>query len=381
MMGQRDVGRSRAPSDRVFDVAVWEPALKKYGSVVQLSLSLYDGEARIVCGPTPATPVAELFQKYSYNPGILDQCARACLAQSTSNRPPVVTHERPGLAAVGVSLQLNERVVGAVVAGYAPVPFCDPDAVAEFAHHIGIPSEDLWTVMRSQTPIRARRLVENGESLQVLADALLRESDRRRRSEHTARQFSNLASHDALTELPNRTLMADRLSRALASARRHQRPMAVLFLDLDGFKNINDSLGHQLGDELLCAVARELTACVRKADTVCRHGGDEFVVVLPELERAEDAAAVAQKIITVLAAPRQLQGQPLRITASVGISVLQDDSADAETLLHRADLALYDAKAQGGGCHRHFRPELTGRATAEPSIPITRRGVSRWGMS
>lgn len=380
-MGQRDVGGTRAPSDRVFDVAVWEPALTKYGSVVQLSLALYDAEARIVCGPTPSTPIADLFQKLSYDPGILHGCAKACLAQSNARRPPVLSHERPGLAAVGVSLQLHGRVVGAVVAGYAPVPFYESVAVEGFAGEMGIPADDLWTVMRSQSPVRARRLVENGESLQVLADALLRESDRRRRSEHTARQFSTLASHDALTELPNRMMMADRLSRALASARRHQRPMAVLFLDLDGFKDINDSLGHRLGDELLCAVARELTACVRKADTVCRHGGDEFVVVLPELERAEDAAAVAQKIITVLAMPRRLQGQPLRITASVGISVLQDDVVDAETLLHRADLALYDAKAQGGGCHRHFRPELSGRATGRSSIHLTRRGARAWAPS
>lgn len=380
-MRQRDVGRTRARSDRVFDVAVWEPALTKYGSVVQLSLTLYDADARIVCGPTPPTPIADLFQKYSYDPGVLDACAKACLGQSNGRRPPVVSHERPGLAAVGVSLQLTGRVVGAVVAGYSPVPFCESVAIAGFAGEMGIPSDDLWVVMRSQSPVRARRLVENGESLQVLADALLRESDRRRRSEHSARQFSNLATHDALTELPNRTLMADRLSRALASARRHQRPMAVLFLDLDGFKEINDSLGHQLGDELLRAVARELTACVRKADTVCRHGGDEFVVVLPELERVEDAAAVAQKIITVLATPRQVQGQPLRITASVGISVLQDDVVDAETLLHRADLALYEAKAQGGGCHRHFHPELVGRATGQPSIHFTRRGGRGWGPS
>lgn len=380
-MGQRDVGRTRAPSDRVFDVAVWEPALTKYGSVVQLSLALYDADARIVCGPTPSTPIADLFKKLSYDPGILHACAKACLAQSNGTRPPVLSHERPGLAAVGVSLQLHGRVAGAVVAGYAPVPFCESMAVEGFAGEIGIPSDDLWTVMRSQSPIRARRLVENGELLQVLADALLRESDRRRRSEQTARQFSNLASHDALTELPNRVLMTDRLSRALASARRHQRPMAVLFLDLDGFKNINDSLGHQLGDELLRAVARELTACVRKADTVCRHGGDEFVVVLPELERADDAAAVAQKIITMLATPRRLQGQPLRITASVGISVLEDDVVDADTLLHRADLALYEAKAQGGGCHRHFHPALGLRATGHSPIHFTRRGIRGWGPS
>ena len=380
-MRHGELGRTRAPLERLFDVAVWEPALTKYGSVVQLSLALYDAEARIVCGPTPPTPIADLFKKLSYDPGILHACAKACLAQSHGRRPPVLSHERPGLAAVGVSLQLSGRVVGAVVAGYAPVPFCESVAVKGFAGEMGIPSDDLWTVMRSQSPVRARRLVENGESLQVLADALLRESDRRRRSEQTARQFSNLASHDALTELPNRVLMADRLSRALASARRHQRPMAVLFIDLDGFKDINDSLGHQLGDELLCVVARELTACVRKADTVCRHGGDEFVVVLSELERAEDATAVAQKIIAMLATPCQLQGQRLRITASVGISVLQDDVVDAETLLHRADLALYEAKAQGGGCHRHFHAALGVRATRQSSIPLTRRGVHGWGPS
>ncbi len=153
-------------------------------------------------------------------------------------------------------------------------------------------------------------------------------------------RISHLASHDPLTDLPNRLLLADRLARALALARRHRRRLAVLFLDIDRFKYINDSLGHMLGDELLRSVGREVAMCVRSSDTVSRHGGDEFVVVLSELEHAEDAATGAQKIIVALAKPHKLAGHELHITVSIGISVYPDDGEDAETLLKSADMAL-----------------------------------------
>jgi diguanylate cyclase (GGDEF)-like protein len=207
-----------------------------------------------------------------------------------------------------------------------------------------------------------RRLVLQGELLQVLGDTLLRENDLRRLSEETALQFSHLASHDALTDLPNRLLLADRLARALALAHRHYRRLAVLFLDIDHFKSINDSLGHQRGDELLRAVARELVNCVRTSDTVSRHGGDEFVVLLAEMERGQDAAVCARKIIAALARPHMLSGQELRITVSIGISVYPDDGDDAETLLKTADMALYQAKAEGRDGYQFFTPDLNVRA-------------------
>jgi len=181
-------------------------------------------------------------------------------------------------------------------------------------------------------------------------------------------RISHLASHDPLTDLPNRLLLADRLARALALAHRHQRRLAVLFLDIDHFKNINDSLGHMLGDELLRAVGREVTMCVRSSDTVSRHGGDEFVVVLAELQQAEEAAKGAQKIIAALTRPHSLAGHELHITVSIGISVYPDDGQDAETLLTRADMALYHAKDKGRDCYQFFKPDLTVRAVERQSV-------------
>jgi diguanylate cyclase (GGDEF)-like protein/PAS domain S-box-containing protein len=181
-------------------------------------------------------------------------------------------------------------------------------------------------------------------------------------------RMSHLASHDPLTDLPNRLLLGDRLARSLALAQRHRRRLAVLFLDIDRFKHINDSLGHTLGDELLRAVGREVTTCVRSSDTVSRHGGDEFVIVLSELEHAEDAATGAQKIVAALALPRQLAGHELHITVSIGISVFPDDGEDAETLLQCADTALYHAKNQGRDCYQFFKPDLNVRAVERQSI-------------
>jgi diguanylate cyclase (GGDEF)-like protein/PAS domain S-box-containing protein len=184
----------------------------------------------------------------------------------------------------------------------------------------------------------------------------------------TSLRMAHLASHDPLTDLPNRLLLRDRLARALALAHRHQRRLAILFLDIDRFKNFNDSLGHLLGDELLRSVGREVTMCVRSSDTVSRHGGDEFVIVLSELERAEDAAMGARKIIAALARPHKLAGHELHITVSIGISVYPDDGGDAETLLKCADMALYHAKDQGRDRFQFFEADLNVRAVERQSI-------------
>ena len=169
-------------------------------------------------------------------------------------------------------------------------------------------------------------------------------------------RMSHLATHDPLTDLPNRLLLRDRLDRALALAQRHQRRLAVLFLDIDRFKHINDSLGHLLGDEALREVARELTRCVRSSDTVSRQGGDEFVVVMSELEHAGDAATGAEKIRAALKRPLKIAGHELHITLSIGISVYPNDGNSAETLLNNADLALYHAKSQGRDSYHPSSP-------------------------
>jgi diguanylate cyclase (GGDEF)-like protein/PAS domain S-box-containing protein len=183
-----------------------------------------------------------------------------------------------------------------------------------------------------------------------------------------AASLAHSAGHDALTGLPNRTLMNDRLHHAIdAAARRHGR-LAVLFLDLDGFKHINDSMGHTAGDELLQSVAARLKACVRLSDSVSRQGGDEFVVLLNDITTAQSAGSRADKIVKALAAPHVVRGQPITVSVSVGISLYPDDGVTAEKLLQYADLAMYQAKRMGRNTHSFFEQELNSRAIARQSV-------------
>ncbi|HUG52991.1 MAG TPA: PAS domain S-box protein [Vicinamibacteria bacterium] len=160
-------------------------------------------------------------------------------------------------------------------------------------------------------------------------------------------QIKSLAYHDVLTGLPNRLLFNDRLNVAVAQAHRQQQRLGVLFLDLDRFKVINDSLGHSLGDRLLQAVAERLEAGVREGDTVARLGGDEFILLLPGIARTEDIAKVAEKILESLRLPFRLEGRDLFVTASIGLSLYPEDGLDGETLVKNADIAMYRAKEQG----------------------------------
>ena len=173
-------------------------------------------------------------------------------------------------------------------------------------------------------------------------------------SRAVARRMVHLAQHDFLTDLPNRLLLTDRIDYALASALRHDRYGAVLFVDLDHFKRINDSLGHRAGDELLQTVARRLKASVRASDTVGRLGGDEFVVLLDELDRPADAAISAAKILKAIAAPCTVGAQTMQITASIGISLYPKDACESHTLLRHADTAMYYAKGKGRNCACFF---------------------------
>lgn len=173
-------------------------------------------------------------------------------------------------------------------------------------------------------------------------DALV---DQLKRSEEQVRQF---AYYDALTELPNRRLLLDRLGQALAQARRHHYSMAVMFLDLDRFKQINDTLGHEAGDDLLRQVAGRWRECMRSGDTVCRSGGDEFIVVLPEISQPQDAALVAAKMVNALSHPVAVGECRIDVTTSIGIAVYPVDGADdVQELMKKADRAMYAAKAQG----------------------------------
>ena len=171
-------------------------------------------------------------------------------------------------------------------------------------------------------------------------------------------KMAHQAQHDALTNLPNRALLNDRITQAIALAERSGCHLALLFLDLDNFKHINDSLGHGVGDQLLQAVALRLSDCVRSSDTVSRLGGDEFVVLLCENQSAEDAARTAEKILSVLAAPHSIGQQQLHITSSIGISTYPNDATDAEGLIKNADTAMYRAKEEGRNNYQFFHQEM-----------------------
>src|SRR4029077_18322390 len=155
-----------------------------------------------------------------------------------------------------------------------------------------------------------------------------------------------------LTDLPNPVLLRDRITQAIASAHRHDKQLAVLFIDLDAFKPVNDLLGHAVGDELIRSVALRLKACIRDSDTVSRNGGDEFVVLLSAIEHAEDAALSADKIIAAVATPHEIFGRKLSGPASVGVAVSPTDGASAESLLGSADAAMYQVKDAGGHGYR-----------------------------
>jgi diguanylate cyclase (GGDEF)-like protein/PAS domain S-box-containing protein len=167
-------------------------------------------------------------------------------------------------------------------------------------------------------------------------------------------KMSYLAQHDFLTELPNRLLLSDRLTQAIAAARRHSTSLAVLFVDVDHFKHINDSFGHTAGDGLLKSIALRLVASVRGTDTVSRHGGDEFVVLLSEVARPEDAGLSADKILAALHAPYHIDHRTFEITVSIGIGVFPEDGMNAETLVKNADTALLHAKESGRSRREFF---------------------------
>ncbi|MDP3232366.1 MAG: EAL domain-containing protein [Myxococcales bacterium] len=187
-------------------------------------------------------------------------------------------------------------------------------------------------------------------------------------AEQARAQMSFMAEHDFLTGLPSRALLNDRLSQALGLAARHRHRVAVMYVDLDHFKHINDSLGHAVGDQLLQSVAQRLLACVRVTDTVSRQGGDEFVVLLSEVKTAHDAAATAEKLLRAMAEPHLIAGNRFHVTLSIGISVFPDDGPDAQSLLMCADTALYAAKREGRNTWRAFTADMNVQAVARQSV-------------
>ncbi|MCD4829299.1 MAG: diguanylate cyclase [Candidatus Cloacimonetes bacterium] len=183
------------------------------------------------------------------------------------------------------------------------------------------------------------------------------------------RKLVHIAHHDTLTGLPNRTLYIDRLSQSMARAARVKSHIGVLFLDLDGFKGINDSYGHDAGDLLLQQVTKRLLVCVRKVDTVARFGGDEFMIILADIKSSDDSGLVSNRIVRDISQPYIIHGHEMRISISVGVSLFPEHSHDEETLIKYADIAMYNAKHGGKNQYRMYDPQLAGEST---HLPLTR---------
>jgi diguanylate cyclase (GGDEF)-like protein len=192
----------------------------------------------------------------------------------------------------------------------------------------------------------------------------------RRRAEQ---QIAHMARHDALTDLPNRVLLSERLSEALGVAAHHDEMLAVLYLDLDHFKGINDTLGHSVGDELLKAIAERLRNCVNENDTVARIGGDEFAIIQTNIENPSEAAMLARLICDTVKAPYDLNGHVVIADTSIGIAIAPNDGLDVDQLLKNADMALYGAKADGRGAYRFFEADMDARVKSRRSMELALR--------
>jgi diguanylate cyclase (GGDEF)-like protein/PAS domain S-box-containing protein len=190
--------------------------------------------------------------------------------------------------------------------------------------------------------------------------------------------ITHLAEHDFLTDLPNQRVLRDRIDQAIKMASRNMKKFAILFLDLDGFKHINDSLGHPIGDKLLLSIAKRLVESARASDTVCRFGGDEFIMLLPEVQHPEGTGSTAARMLEAIAAVHFVDELELQVTASIGISVYPDDGMDGETLIKNADAAMYHAKGRGGSNFQFFHPDMNIRAIERQFIEQNlRRAMER----
>jgi diguanylate cyclase (GGDEF)-like protein/PAS domain S-box-containing protein len=209
----------------------------------------------------------------------------------------------------------------------------------------------------------------------ILVTAAIRDITTRKKAEA---QMIHASEHDFLTGLPNRMLLNDRIDQAIRLAERYRRKLAVLFLDLDGFKHINDSLGHPAGDKLLQSVAKRLADCVRGSDTVSRQGGDEFVVLLSEEEHLEDAAMTVRRMLQAVGEAHSVDQHDLHVTSCVGVSVYPNDGLDAETLIKNADTAMYQAKENGPQTYQFFKSAMNVRAVERQGIEESlRRALER----
>lgn len=260
--------------------------------------------------------------------------------------------DRETFSLVAVPLQYKDRCIGTLEAENkcANKEFGEEDVATltllAAQATVAIENARMVEALRDSRDGLERRVEERTAELSTANTALVKQIAERKQAEETIKY---MAYHDALTDLPNRVLFYDRLHQALAAARRKQKQVAVIMLDLDRFKEINDSLGHSAGDELLEAVAKRLRNLIRESDTVARMGGDEFTLILPD-----SVADVAERIVEVFQKPFVLDGHEQHVTASVGLSIYPVDGGDAETLMKNADIAMYSAKQNGRNSHQFY---------------------------
>lgn len=255
--------------------------------------------------------------------------------------------------------------------GSASIDIVMPDRKKSAARRVKTTKE----IDRDRECIDVHRAAQLREANENLVIATLRSQKMAEAAEQATAQMSYMAAHDFLTGLPNRSLLSDRLAQSIELARRHGNKVALMFLDLDHFKHINDSLGHAVGDLLLESVAKRLQTCVRHSDTVCRYGGDEFLVLLSEIEEVHGATLTAEKLIDAMAKPIFVDGHRLFATFSIGISLFPDDGKDAEELVRNADTAMYQAKRNGRNSYKVFTPEMNARAVERQSVEIALRNA------
>jgi len=270
----------------------------------------------------------------------------------------------PSAEAIGRPLEEVFRIIDSDTRGLVPNPM---KAATEQNRTVALPPHCIlirrdgveFAIEDSSAPIRDRRGQVSG-AVMVFHDV------------STARamelKLTYLAHHDSLTNLPNRSLLNDRMNQAISMSQRNHTALALLYMDLDRFKHINDSMGHWVGDRLLQSIAGRLIACARASDTVCRLGGDEFVILLPEVTHSNAAAACAEKSLQAVKLPHVLHVHEVHITASVGIVLYPEDGTDVETLLHNADSAMYEAKDRGRDNYQFYRPQLNSSAHERQSM-------------
>jgi diguanylate cyclase (GGDEF)-like protein/PAS domain S-box-containing protein len=269
---------------------------------------------------------------------------------------------------------VGRKVQSIIPKGFAARLIADKSCTATevLAHQIGMGLE-LKGMRKDGSEFPIEIMLSPLESPEgILITAAIRDITLRKNAEeHLARMMEEVAhsaQHDPLTGLPNRLLLNDRLGQAIALAQRHRTPFAVLFLDLDGFKRINDSLGHSTGDKLLQSIAERLRDSLRAPDTVSRQGGDEFTILLFDAHTPEDVAIAARRVLQAVAGVHSIDGHALHITASIGVSMYPEDGLDAETLIKNADTAMYEAKENGCHGYKFFRPAMNDLAVERQSI-------------